>query len=316
MLEAIFPKLHEELKKAISNCQSENLALSGGLDSSIIAYFLKDRKLNTVTIIAEDFIASDLTYCQLIAKELSLSLNIENVKTERILDAIEQTIKILKNFNDIEIRNSIVIYLAIKFFKDQGKTNLITGDGSDELFAGYNFFLNKSKEELEHEQKRIWETMHFPSHVIGEHLGVKIESPFLSQEIMDLAKSIPIEYKVRQEEETTYGKWILRKAFEDKIPKKIAWRQKSAMQDGSGTSGLTELFNSVISDEKFEEKKEEIAKTDEVILRTKESMHYYEIFRKYFDTPDISDSKNSCPYCKNSVLENSKFCRMCGAYPI
>ena len=315
-MESIFPKLHDEIKKSVLNCESKNLALSGGLDSSIIAYFLKDRKPNTVTIIAEDFIASDLTYCQLAAKHFGLSLNIENVETSRILESIEKTIQILKNFNDIEIRNSVVSYLAIKFFKEQGKKDLITGDGADELFAGYNFFLNKSKDELENEQKRIWEIMHFPSHVIGEHLGVKIESPFLSQNVIDLAKTIPVELKVKQENSTIYGKWVLRKTFEDKIPEKIAWRQKSAMQDGSGTSGLTQLFESIISDEVFEAKKEEISKTDEIVLRSKESMHYYEIYRKYFGVPTSSESNNACPYCKTLVNQNSKFCRMCGAYPI
>ena len=315
-MEALFPKLFDEIKKSVLNCESNNLALSGGLDSSIIAYFLKDRNPKGIAIIADDFLASDLTYCQLISKQFNIPLDIKNVKTDKILEAVEKTIQILKNFNDIEIRNSVVMYLAIKFIKDQGSGSLITGDGSDELFAGYNFFLNKSIEELEKEQKRIWKTMHFPSHVIGEHLGVKIESPFLSQNVMELAKSIPAEYKVKQKDGKTYGKWILRKVFEDKIPEKIVWREKSAMQDGSGTCGLTDLFDSVISDETFEAKKEEIAKTDEVILRTKESMHYYEIYRKYFGVPKKAKSENSCPYCKNTIEENSKFCRMCGAYPI
>ena len=315
-MEALFPKLFDEIKKSVLNCESNNLALSGGLDSSIIAYFLKDRNPRGIAIIADDFLASDLTYCQLISKQFNIPLDIKNVKTDKILEAVEKTIQILQNFNDIEIRNSVVMYLAIKFIKDQGNNSLITGDGSDELFAGYNFFLNKSNEELEKEQKRIWRTMHFPSHVIGEHLGVKIESPFLSQNVMDLAKSIPPEYKVKQKDGKMYGKWILRKVFEDKVPEKIVWREKSAMQDGSGTCGLTDLFDSVISDETFEAKKEEIAKTDEVILRTKESMHYYEIYHKYFGIPKKSKSENSCPYCKNTIEENSKFCRMCGAYPI
>ena len=315
-MEAIFPKLYEELKKSVSNCQSNDLALSGGLDSSIIAYFLKDRKPNGVAIIAEDFIASDLTYCQLVSKHFDIPLKIENVKTDKILEAIESTIQILKNFNDIEIRNSIVMYFAIKFVKEQGSSSIITGDGSDELFAGYNFFLNKSEEELDREQKRIWQIMHFPSHVIGEHLGVKIESPFLSENVVDLAKSIPVEYKIKEENGKRFGKWILRKAFEDKIPMKIAWRDKSAMQDGSGMSGLTQLFDSIISDEVFNAKKEEIAKTDEVVLRTKESMHYYEIYRKFFDKPKSSEIENSCPYCKFTIEKNSKFCRMCGAYPV
>ena len=315
-MEKIFLDLFNKIQKSVLECDSSNIALSGGLDSSIIAYFLKEKKPKCIAIIAEDFIASDLTYCQLIAKELSIPLSIKNVKTDELLDAIEQTIKILKNFNDIEIRNSVVMYLAIKYIKEQGKKSIVTGDGADELFAGYNFFLNKSPEELEKEQKRIWKTMHFPSHEIGEHLGIKVESPYLSEDVMNFAKTIPVELKVQKNESVTYGKWILRKIFEDKIPKKIAWRQKSAMQDGSGTSGLTELFESVISDEAFDAKKEEISKTDDVVLRTKESMHYYEIYRKFFKLSKNSSVEHSCPFCKSPVMEDSKFCRMCGAYPI
>ena len=316
MLEDISKELYSILEKSVNACSSNLIALSGGLDSSIIANFLKSRNPMGIAIIAEDFVSTDLTYCQMMSKESKIPLSIYNVKTSEILEAIEKTIKILKNFNDIEIRNSVVMYLVIKYVKDQGKRSLITGDGADELFAGYNFFLNKSTQEIEQEQKRIWKIMHFPSHEIGKHLGVKIESPYLSDDIIDFAKSIPVEFKVQKTENITYGKWILRKIFEDKIPTKIVWRQKSAMQDGSGTSGLTELFNSVISDKVFEVKREEISKMDNVVLRTKESLHYYEVFKKFFSIKKESSPENSCPFCKSFIENNSKFCRMCGAYPI
>ena len=94
----------------------------------------------------------------------------------------------------------------------------------------------------------------------------------------------------------------------------IAWRDKSPMQDGSGTAGLTNLFDSVISDQVFLEKKKKTKETEEVIIRTKESMHYYEIYKKLYDIPAMQGNK-SCPYCNFSV-EDSKFCRMCGAFPV
>lgn len=88
------------------------------------------------------------------------------------------------------------------------------------------------------------------------------------------------------------------------------------MQDGSGTVGLTDLFNSVINEEKFVEKKLTVEKYDDVIIRSRESMYYYEIFKKFFSSPvDDDDKGNNCPYCKHRV-ENSRFCRMCGAFPI
>ena len=36
----------------------------------------------------------------------------------------------------------------------------------------------------------------------------------------------------------------------------------------------------------------------------------------FFDKPKNIRSESTCPYCKNAIEENSKFCRMCGAYPI
>ena len=303
------------LKESCDSCKSNTIALSGGLDSTIITYFLKERKPNTVAIIAKDFVASDLTYCQRVSKEFNIPLIINQVSTTDILSAIEETIKILKNFNDIEIRNNIVMYLAIKWAKEQNSQGIITGDGADELFAGYSFLINKPEDELEKEIQRVCSVMHFPTQKIGKALGVIVESPFLDEKIIEYSKTIPSNFKVRNEGEKRHGKWILRKTFEKNIPMQIAWREKSPMQDGSGTAGLSNLFDSVINDQLFLEKKKKIEETDGVIIRTKESMHYYEIYRNLYGVISKKQGVSSCPYC-NFNVENSKFCRMCGAFPI
>jgi asparagine synthase (glutamine-hydrolysing) len=314
-LDDVSKNLYKIINESCNSCKSNLISLSGGLDSSIIAYFLKQRKPNTVAVITEDFVSTDLTYCQMVAKEMQLPLSIYNVKTATILEAIEDTIKILKNFNDIEIRNNVVMYLAIKWAKDNGEKSIITGDGADELFAGYSFLINKSEEELEEEIKRICSIMHFPTQKIGKVLGISIESPFLNDTVLKLAEKIPVNMKVRNEKEKRHGKWILRKTFEKCIPHQIAWREKSPMEEGAGTVGLTNLFNSIINEEIFVEKKLITEKEDGVIIRSRESMHYYEIFKKLFGSLIDSKAEKTCPYCKHEV-ENSKFCRMCGAFPI
>ena len=314
MLDNVSKDLYEALEDSCNLCKSNLIALSGGLDSSIIAYFLKHRKPKAVAVIAEDFVSTDLTYCQRIAKELDLPLIIYHVKTAIILEAVEDTIKILKNFNDIEIRNNVVMFLAIKWAKDCGEKSIITGDGADELFAGYSFLINKSDNELESEINRVCSIMHFPTQKIGEALGIGVESPFLNDSVMELAKKIPAKMKVKNEKGQRYGKWILRKTFENYLPKLITWREKAPMQDGSGTTGLTNLFESIINEEKYVEKKLTTEKEDGVIIRSRESMHYYEIYKKWFGVPKKSTEK-ACPYCKHEV-KNSKFCRMCGSFPI
>ena len=314
-MEEITKKLYQILEESCNLCESELIALSGGLDSSIISHFLRGKKVEGIAIISEDFVSTDLTYCQRISKETGIPLTIYNSTTSEILEAVENTIKILKNFNDIEIRNNVVMYLAIKWAKDNNKKSVITGDGADELFAGYNFLVNKPEKELESEIKRVCSIMHFPTQEIGKHLGIKIESPFLNQKIVEIANQIPVNLKVKEEKGTRYGKWILRKTIEKYIPEQIVWRKKSPMQEGAGTVGLTNLFESIINEEKYVEKKLTIEKNDQVIIRSRESMYYYEIFRKLYGTPVEENVVSKCPYCKHGI-NNSKFCRMCGAFPI
>jgi asparagine synthase (glutamine-hydrolysing) len=315
-LDSISEKLFGKLKNACDKCSSDTISLSGGLDSTILAYYLQKQKPKAISIIAKDFEANDLVYCQMASQEFDLPLTIYNVETEQILEAVEETIKILKNFNDIEIRNNIVMYLAIKWAKDNQSDGIITGDGADELFAGYNFLLDKSKQELEGEIQRIYSIMHFPTQKIGKYLGVKVESPFLDEDVVDFALSIPGNLKVDTRDGKKYGKWILRKTFEGKIPEKILWREKSPMQDGAGTNKLGDLFENLISDSKFDEKRKTIQQSHGITIRTKESMYYFDIFQKLHGIHQTVDEEiNSCPYCHFNT-ENSKFCRMCGAFPI
>ena len=312
-----FKRLYQILEQSVSESKSSCISLSGGLDSSILSFFLQSKKIDAISIITEEFVATDLTYCQLIAKKFGLPLILKLVKLEEIISAIDDTIKILKNFNNIEIRNSIVMYLALQTAKKHGHLSVMTGDGADELFAGYNFFLNMNKNNLEDNLNRMLKIMHFPTQKIADSLGMTVESPFLNEKMIDFAKYLAVSYKVKIENGQKYGKWILRKTFEKKIPSSVVWRKKSAMQDGAGTSNLENIFNSIIPDNFFKEKIKKIKESENVDIKSKESLHYYLSFRKHFDIPSKQHSSmNKCPRCQYKIEHNSKFCRMCGAFPI
>jgi asparagine synthase (glutamine-hydrolysing) len=309
--------LYSILEEVISNCKSNWISLSGGLDSSIISHFIKNRNPNSLAIITKDFLGADLTYSQIISKHLNIPLEICYVSTAQILDGIKNTIKILKNFNDIEIRNAVVMYLSLEELYKKNVKTVLTGDGADEIFAGYNFLLDKPKDEINDELKRIKKIMHFSSQEIAKTFGIEVESPFLNNRVIDFADSISVSMKVNNKHEKVFGKWILRKTFETHLPKSIIWREKSPMQDGAGTVGLTKLFESIISDEIFSKKIEKIKKDDGVTIRSKESLHYYEIFREKFDPPMRTNSnQNVCNDCGSEIKKNAKFCRMCGRFPI
>jgi len=305
----------EILENAVRECKSDWIALSGGLDSSILAHLRKDQKPQTMTIITKDFLGTDLTFAQIIAKHVGLSLSLIQVNMEEVLDSINETIKILGNFNDIEIRNSIVPYIYLTTLKNKGVNSVITGDGADEVFGGYNFLLKKSDNEIEDELKRIKKIMHFPSKDIARSLDMEVETPFLNEDMIKFSDELPVSKKINSKEGKKFGKWILRETFEEYLPNNITWREKSPMQDGSGTNNLTGLFNTIITDEIFTQKKAKILEEDGVYIRTKESLHYYECFRK-LNSVKKSDSDNRCPDCNYEIGVNSRFCRMCGKFPI
>lgn len=315
-MQEILQKINTLVKKSVKNHGCDSIALSGGLDSSILASCV-DKKTRAFALVAKDFPSTDLVHAQLVAKLHGLKLDVITADVDCLLSAVEDTIKILKVFNPIEIRNNIVVYLTIKTAKEHGFQSIMTGDGADELFAGYNFFKKMSPIELEKDLERIWSVMHFPSRAISESIGITLNTPFLDDAVSEYAKKIAPEFKVHDENGKKYGKWILRKAFENDLPESITWRDKSAMQDGSGTSGLTSFLDGIITDSAFAAKSRHYAEKEKVTLSSKESLHYYEIYRKYFDMPyTLGKSDFKCPNCNYSLKPGSHFCRMCGSFPI
>ena len=304
------------LEEVTSRCDANWIAFSGGLDSSILCQIKKEQNLNAMTIITKDFLGTDLSYSQIMGKHIGIPLELKYVNLDEVFDAIKNTIKILKNFNDIEIRNSIVSYLYLTTLKEKNVKKVITGDGADEIFAGYNFLIKKDHNELQMELKRMKKIMHFTSEKIASELGISIQMPYTDKNIIKLAESLPIEYLINQKNGTKFGKWILRKAFENDLPYSIIWREKTPMQDGSGTVGLTKMFESVITDDIFQEKIKKIKSRDGIIIRTKESLHYYELYKENFEIPKSDSEKNICSDCKAELVINSNFCRMCGKFPL
>ena len=304
------------LEEITSQCDANWIAFSGGLDSSILGQIKKEQGLNAITIITKDFLGTDLEYSQIMGKHIGINLELRYVNINEMLDAVKGTIKILKNFNDIEIRNSIVSYLYLNTLKEKNVKKVITGDGADEIFAGYNFLIKKNHAELRTELRRMKEIMHFTSQKIASELGISVQMPYINENVIGLAETLPIEQLVNQKNGVKFGKWILRKAFENNLPSSVIWREKTPMQDGSGTTGLTKMFDSVITDDIYQEKTKKIKSKDGVTIRTKESLHYYELYRENFKVPEYDSNKNICPDCNTELITNSKFCRMCGKFPL
>jgi asparagine synthase (glutamine-hydrolysing) len=120
----------------------------------------------------------------------------------------------------MEIRNSLPVYIGLTLLKPKGIKTVFTGDALDELF-GYPWQFHLSEEQFAIKQQEMWAEMGFSSFPMAESLGMQIKAPYRDPEFMDWAMKLPIKYKINMYNGVKYGKWILRKAYEDVTPKDI-----------------------------------------------------------------------------------------------
>ncbi len=295
---------------------AEAILLSGGLDTSIVASLAsRQSRLRTYTVALEGAPSPDIEYANLMAKHLGLDHKLHTFTEEELMENLPGVVKTLEVFDPMEIRNSAAVYIGMKEAGKDGVSTFLTGDACDELFAGYSFLFNLDPSGLKASLKRLWDVMSFSAIPMAESLGMVAKIPFLDPEVKKLASRIDPSFLVVEQDGQKWGKWIVRKAFEDLLPSQITWRVKTPIEYGCGTTTLPQVFGKRIPDGEFHEKQQHIKDNDSVTIRDKEHLAYYEIFRNVFGArPAVSG--RACPHCLYEVRPDATFCRTCGAYPI
>ena len=314
----VYETVVQALRESVKRNLGDGLLLSGGLDTAILAYLSSEWvKPGCITVALRGAPAPDVEYAKLVASRLGLRHHVHYFGDEELDEGIRAAIKIMKTFDPMEIRNSAAIYVALKASRDRDMATIMTGDGCDELFGGYSFLFGLTKEQLDTALKKLWVNMRFSSIYLAKDLGLEVRLPYLDPQFKTFATELDIGLKVKSERGQVWGKWILRKAFENIIPQELAWRAKAPIEVGTGTSVLPHLFDSRISDLDFSEKRTKYLNEDRVNIRSKEHLFYYEIYRSVIGVPYARESNaKSCPDCGANVEEAASFCRTCGAYPI
>ncbi len=319
-IENMLSQIRLLVDKVVKRNLTNGMLFSGGLDTSIIAFVAsKYSSLNALTVAFENAPALDLEYSKIMANLLKMDHKIHVFAEKEMFSAIREVIETLKVFDPMEVRNSVAIFVGLKFAKKNGIKGVMTGDGLDELFAGYSWLFSLSERELSSRLSNMWQTMQFSSIPMAYSLGMEAKAPYLDPEFKSFAKSVDPKLKIRSERGKIWGKWIIRKSFEGLLPDEIVWRLKHPIEYGSGTTVFPKFFEEKISDEYFQKKAKKYLEEDKVSIRDKEQLFYYEIFRSIFGTPIkvFSNTKGKlCPYCRSKGDERSNFCRICGAYPI
>jgi asparagine synthase (glutamine-hydrolysing) len=319
-VDKVAAELRALLEKSVKKNLTKDMLFSGGIDTSILATILsKYVRIRGFTCAFKQANALDIKYAKLMAKQLNIEHYMNSFDEDQVFGVIPDVVKVLKSFDPMEVRNSITITIGLKFAKSYGATKLITGDGADELFAGYHMYYRHvgNKEKLSTMLKKMWEIMAFSSVPLGKSLGIEVRAPFLDPEVKEFAMSMDPRYNVQEERGEVWGKWILRKAYEDVLPPEVRWRDKNPIEVGSGTTILPKFMAKKISDSEFAAKKKKILETDRVTIRDKEQLVYYEAYREVVGVPHPEDpDARTCPQCNSNVPENATVCKTCGAYPI
>jgi asparagine synthase (glutamine-hydrolysing) len=133
--------LEELLKKSVEMQMISDVPLgaflSGGLDSSMVTAMMtrfSEGKVNTFNIAFDDASFDESSYARRVAKHLQTDHHEEVLNPQKLLDIIPDVFSRLDEpFADASL---IPTYLLSKFTKEH-VTVALSGDGSDELFAGY-----------------------------------------------------------------------------------------------------------------------------------------------------------------------------------
>ncbi len=319
----LIPETKAIVNKVVQKNMADGILFSAGTDTSIIAYEAVKYKPNlpALTIAFKQGSPKDTQYVKKMVDFLKLKDHQTHVfDREEAIENVPKVVKALKTFDPMDVRNSMPVYIGLTILKKKGLSTVFTGDGLDELF-GYPWQFHLSETELIKKQLDMWAEMGFSSIALSKSLGMSVKQPYLDPLFMDWAKKLPMKVKINMHNGEKYSKWILRKAYEDVIPTDVVWRPKAPLEAGTGAAAMNTVFEGEFTDAEFLEKKESILEADNVLIRDKEQLLYYESFRKIFGKPsevfpNRGDGAKLCPQCKGYVKTSIQFCRICGAYPI
>jgi asparagine synthase (glutamine-hydrolysing) len=253
------------------------------LDSSVVAAFARQVKDRLNTFVVGISGSGDMAASLDVAKHLGTEHHLYQYTYEEMLQALPEVIYHLESFDAALVRSAIPNYFLAKLASDHVKV-ILTGEGADELYAGYEYFTNFSEPEmLQHEMVEITGNLHNTNLQRADRMsmahGLEARVPFLDIQFVDYSLSLPPYWKLHQQQGKE--KALLRQACRELVPERILERPKKKFSDGAGSMNiLTEHADQYISDEEFAV--DRIIGEDQVELRSKEEMYYYQIFRSIY----------------------------------
>ena len=238
-------RLKAALEKAVELrlTPASGIAFSGGIDSAFLAALAK--KINPdISLYAVGLPDShDISHAESAAEAAGMkdSLKIHLLSPKEIEAAVPHVIYATESTDPMKIAIGLPLYIVAKTAREDGKRVLLTGQGADELFGGYSRhegFLEQGPEVLDREiysDIRNISTINLErDDMVTMANSVELRVPFLDKEVIRTGLAISPELKVLKKGGSYTRKYILRKAAEGVLPSELLWKEKKAMQYGTG----------------------------------------------------------------------------------
>ena len=255
--------------------------LSGGLDSSLVAAIAsrianeRGRRLQTFAVGTEA--SPDLAAARTVAEYLGCDHVEVTYTAAEALESLPNVVRAIESFDPGLVRSAVPNYMLARTTRQHVKV-VLTGEGADELFAGYDYMREFTDDHALHaELERTVRSLHNLNlqrcdRVTMAH-AVEARVPFLDRNVIAWALRIPPGEKQGMPE-----KKLLREAFTGWLPDELLWRAKAEFGDGSGARDvLSQAVEATVSDAEFEAERGAV----EPALRTKEEVAYYRVWREH-----------------------------------
>ena len=231
--------LVEALTEIVNEESSLAVAFSGGIDSSLLAQLCIDIGTK-VTLLTVGFPGSpDIEFSKVVAKKLGVPHKLLELEKEDFRKKQRNICQKLGCGNISHIENCIAFFYLGMLARQNGLGLILTANGCDELFCGYDRF----RSIYEYGNARIMQLIHEKienevilmkkvESIITE-FGIKAKHPFLSEKFISVALKISIDNKIKGYDDFI-RKHILREvAVMIGVPQEAAAKPKKALQYGS-----------------------------------------------------------------------------------
>jgi asparagine synthase (glutamine-hydrolysing) len=254
----IVSRLETAVQRRLMGSAPWGVLLSGGLDSTIVAalavrnaskYRPDYPVVHSFSIGLHD--SPDIQVARRVAEAFG-TVHHEYIYTvEEGMKALKDVIRAVETYDVTTIRASTPMWILSKYIKKHGIKMVLSGEGADELFAGYKY--NEwcpSPDEMCNECIRKMDTLHAydclrANKSTGDH-GVECRVPFLDKDFIHyVMNQIWPGYKMtspwKEQEPELIEKWILRRAFASIIPEEVCDRAKAQFSDAVGNRWIDAL---------------------------------------------------------------------------